>query len=257
MTKRSPARAQDGFSLVELMVAITIGLIIVLVLIQVLISNRAGNRLQDNLTRLQEDGRFAVELISRVIRMNGYQGDTANEWLLGPLSAANGGLTPLDASDNDTNGMDTIRATYSGTADGFVRDCHGNVVPAGTRVMNRFSVSAANELQCAVSTDDGATWQTLVIIDRVEGLHLLYGVDTNGDGAANQYVTAPNVADMETVVSVRVGLLLVTRDDFIAAGVDSRDYLLLDETLHAGAAAPGDRRMRRVVSATINLRNHT
>lgn len=67
-------RHQQGLSLTELMVAVTIGLILTMGMIQVFSGNRQGYRMQEALSRLQENGRFAVMFMEKDIRMADYRG---------------------------------------------------------------------------------------------------------------------------------------------------------------------------------------
>ncbi len=67
-------RAQSGFSLIEIMIAITLSLLLIAGVLQIFLSTRATFRMQDGLSRVQESGRFAVEMMSRDIRMAGYAG---------------------------------------------------------------------------------------------------------------------------------------------------------------------------------------
>ena len=70
-----PSAARNrGFSLVELMVAITIGLIITIAVAQVFLQSQATYRVDEGLARAQENGRFAVEFVSRELRHAGYYG---------------------------------------------------------------------------------------------------------------------------------------------------------------------------------------
>jgi len=64
-------RYQDGFTLVELMVAIFLGILIVGALLSSLISNKDSLRVSENLARIQENSRFALELMSRDVREAG------------------------------------------------------------------------------------------------------------------------------------------------------------------------------------------
>ena len=251
----SRLRAQGGLTLIELMVAMTIGLILMGVAMNVFMSTRETHRVVNNLARLQENGRFAIDQISQIVRMTGYQGNSASQWVMGPLTQATSGINRLVGTDNDTNGSDTISVTYRGTADTFIKDCHGIDVGAVDTVINQYAVSANNELTCGVSKN-GAAVQTLVVVDGVEALHVMYGIDSNNDDAADQYVTSPNVADMEDVVSVRVALLLMTQDASLVSQNDTATYTLLDETVYDGATPANDRRMRRIVSGSVALRNH-
>jgi type IV pilus assembly protein PilW len=247
------SRTQRGFTLLELMVAMVLGLMLMAVAIQIFIGNRDIHRFNNNLARVQENGRFAFGQIARVVRMTGYQGDSAAAWVLGPMSLVNGGVTALAGTDNATNGSDTFTLAYQGAADNFIKDCHGAdvpTVPIGSVVTNTYALDAGNQLTCAVSLN-GAAAVTLPVIDGVEAMHVLYGLDTDDDDAANQYVTAGNVADMEDVVSMRVSLLLRTLDDNLIGVTDTGTYAILDETVDP----VDDRRLRRVFTTTINLRN--
>lgn len=63
---------QSGYTLVEIMVALTLGLVVMLGVIQVFISTQQSARIQQAASRMQEDGRMAMALLSRYFRMGGY-----------------------------------------------------------------------------------------------------------------------------------------------------------------------------------------
>jgi type IV pilus assembly protein PilW len=65
---------QRGLSLVEIMVALAVGAVLLTGVIQIYASTKATYRLQDNLARLQENGRFALDFLTRDVRMAGYHG---------------------------------------------------------------------------------------------------------------------------------------------------------------------------------------
>ncbi len=67
---------QRGLSLVELMVAITIGLLLLAGVIQVFASTKQTYRVHEGLSRVQESGRFAMEFLTRDLRMAGFWGCT-------------------------------------------------------------------------------------------------------------------------------------------------------------------------------------
>ena len=67
-----------GLTLVELMVAITIGLIILAAVARLFVTSRSTYTLEEGLARVQESGRFAMEFLSQDIRMAGYAGCNAN-----------------------------------------------------------------------------------------------------------------------------------------------------------------------------------
>lgn len=67
-------RLQSGFGLIELMIAMTIGLILLGGIGYVFIGSRAAFRTTENLSRIQENARYALDMMSRDIRMAGYVG---------------------------------------------------------------------------------------------------------------------------------------------------------------------------------------
>ena len=63
--------AQAGVSLVELMIAITLGLVAVGAAMSIFLANRKSFALVEGLARVQENARFAVDMLSRDIREAG------------------------------------------------------------------------------------------------------------------------------------------------------------------------------------------
>jgi type IV pilus assembly protein PilW len=63
-----------GFSMVELMVAMVIGLMMLAAISTVLVNSKKNYTTQDSLSRLQENARFAMQLLTRDLRMAGYFG---------------------------------------------------------------------------------------------------------------------------------------------------------------------------------------
>lgn len=67
-------RSVAGFSLVELMVAIAISLLLLAGVVAIFSSSRVSYESTDQLSRVQETGRFALEAISRQVRSAGFGG---------------------------------------------------------------------------------------------------------------------------------------------------------------------------------------
>jgi len=92
------------------------------------------------------------------------------------------------------------------------------------------------------------------LVDGVRNMQFLYGLDTNGNGSADEYRTASEVDAMPvsngwpTVVSVRVSLLLVSQDNFLT---HTRQELRFNGALYK---AP-DNRMYAAFGDTVTLRN--
>lgn len=63
-----------GFSIVEFSVATLIALIVMAAVTQIYLSSRTTYGVEEGLSRVQENGRFAIDFISRDVRMAGYTG---------------------------------------------------------------------------------------------------------------------------------------------------------------------------------------
>lgn len=72
----SPHATQRGLSLIELMIAITLGFIVVAAVGYLYLGSRQSFRTTDNLARMQENARYALDTMARDIRMAGSLGCT-------------------------------------------------------------------------------------------------------------------------------------------------------------------------------------
>lgn len=70
---------KKGFTLVELMIAMVLGLILVAGVIQIFISNKQAYRVTDAHSKLQDNTRFALDVLSRDVRSAGFNGCRAIE----------------------------------------------------------------------------------------------------------------------------------------------------------------------------------
>lgn len=95
-------RFQKGLSLVELMIAITLGLILMTGVIQLFISSKDTFRTQQAVSRVQETGRLAVEFINRDLRMAGFTG------FRGRISAISNKIAPVNYANDYVNGVSVI-----------------------------------------------------------------------------------------------------------------------------------------------------
>ncbi len=65
---------QGGMTLIEIMVALMIGAFLLAGVMQIFLGSKQTYRMQDNMSRMQENARFAMEFLSRDIRMADYWG---------------------------------------------------------------------------------------------------------------------------------------------------------------------------------------
>ncbi len=105
----------------------------------------------------------------------------------------------------------------------------------------------------AGASGEPALWRSengtdIELVDGIEQMQILYGLDTDGDDFPNQYVTIDNVPDTYDVMSIRLMLLVRSDSDFLAEA--SQTY-----TYNGATVTPADRRLRQVFQTTIALRN--
>jgi len=89
------------------------------------------------------------------------------------------------------------------------------------------------------------------LVSGVETLQILYGVDTDGSNAADDYIPADEVADWDTVVSVRFSVMTRSPSDVLDEE-NSRSFDMLGSEVTQ--ANNGDRRVRLVSVSTTALR---
>jgi len=224
------------------MVALATGLILMTGIIQFYVSNKQTYRAIDANSRIQENARFAMDLLSRHIHMAGYRVDTATD-PFGDFPLPNFTGHPLAAGEVIGGSATDVVIRYQ--ADGVVEDCAGSgVIAAGTPVVVHFSLDGNNALQCQTSLGGPVS-----LISRFNQLAFLYGVDTDGDGSANCYDDAvalnannPTVCGVsldtpwKEVVSLRVRFVLEAEQNYLSVA--------------------GNQPLRKSYSTTISFRNH-
>ncbi len=364
--KSNTIPSQYGLTLVELMVALVLSMLLLIGIIQIFQGSKMSYRSQEGLSRIQENGRFAVDYVSRRVRMAGYLGCLRDATLYNNLNNPNNfpvdlGVGILGFEANGTAPGDTYSITASdpppsasatdwspsleaslvnkvlpGTdvvvvrfaspdeiprsdpvndsAQIFVQntaeveigeilvltDCQKasvfqvtNVTPTGgggsldVVHSNSGTVTPGNatptwgpeqsygrdsqlmRLQTfvfyigqgasgrpalfqerLVSNGAAAALQSEELIEGVENMQIVYGVDIDADRQVDRYVTANAVTDWTQVVSARIALLLRSVDESTA------DLDTQTQTLFGTIVDPvDDRRLRNVFATTVTVRN--
>jgi type IV pilus assembly protein PilW len=227
---------QRGFTLIELMIAGLLGLILTAGMIQIFIGSSQTFRVQRAISEVLDKGRTATNFIVSEIENAGFGGDG----LVASAFATMPNNVVFDAGTTDGTGAvnDSIRIQYTG-----IRDCTGAAVAAPFLVVNTFDV-VAGELRC-----NGQP-----LINGVESFHILYGVDTDGNGFVDQYMTSTRaiaLGNTTNVSAVRFEMLVASQQTRVFSENVSRDYKILDEA----AVNYNDQRLRRNFSATVLLVN--
>ncbi len=104
---------QLGVSLIELMIALVIASLLILGLVEVFAASRTAYQLSEGLSRVQENGRFAVDYIQRDFRLSGHLGCVNDQARFLPENDA--GTRSAIASTFLTQ-TDQIANSYAGSA---------------------------------------------------------------------------------------------------------------------------------------------
>lgn len=210
-------RAARGFTLVELMVTISIALFLLGGLITILQTVRRTYVSQQAQVQLQDQQRFAVTLLTDVIQSGGYFDNPTGDTILSALPA----VAPNFGSGQPffgTQGVavlpapgDTIYVRFrTASGDGII-NCSGSSNTAGADQVytNKFYVNpGTGQLMCVLTTG-GAAAAPVPLVSGVVNLQIYYGVkravpasDYNVD--TYEQANAMQASDWDQISSVRV-----------------------------------------------------
>ncbi len=260
MSSSSFLKVQSGFTLVEMMIASVLGIALMGAVVQLVIENNRDFQLQENIATMQENGRFSLMFLKRLIRQGGYSGKIGN-WKGAIVFSGDNGSKDEGAEQKG----DSVVVAFEAKVDGVQnKDCAGNLVVDG-KVENRLYVSdngkLAGNLVCK-GNGEGSDEKPSTSISVVEGIdyfQVLYGieqVDSNKPachlGVVNQFLNATEVVKnklQNRVVSVQVALLFASKNDLLPA-VTSKNYSLLDKTFVAN-----DKKNRKIFKEIVFMPN--
>ena len=132
---RGPRNSQSGFTLIEMMISITIGLGILAGLVGVLATNSANSKSNDRTSELMTNGRYALNSIRRELREAGFRGYTwADPSTPGALGLTGGDNECLEAGAAQNAFVSNIRQGVWGSNDAnpFEASC----IPAANYAAN-------------------------------------------------------------------------------------------------------------------------
>jgi type IV pilus assembly protein PilW len=227
--KRTP---HAGFTMIELMIALTIGLFLMGGLLTLLQNNRRTFDSQSKLAVLQDSQRLAFTMLTDVIQEAGYFPDptlytAAGTLLAGTPSGAPGAMAVGQAMTGAASGTsqgDIITVRYTTASGDGILNCNGtsNATGANATYANTFKVNTANQLVC--SRENGVTY---LLVNNVYSLQILYGVDASGTSpGADTYMTAAQVTSWPSVISVRLQLTFFN-PLYVAGGTGQPQYIQL------------------------------
>lgn len=173
------ARKAAGFTLIEMMISITIGLGIIAGLMTVLVSNSSSSRTNERTSELQTNGRYALNSMKQELRQAGYRGYT---WA-------------------EPNAMSTVMGSVSGecleagaVAGSFVSNIHQGIW--GENNSNPFSANCIPAASYA--SDASGKGDDVLVVRRLAGVpaatlaaNTVYFHSSYGVGEVFRGTTAP------------------------------------------------------------------
>lgn len=146
---------QRGLTIVELMISVTLSLILIAGIFQIFSSSKQSYRVQDNLGRLQENARFAMDLLTYDIRMAGNTGCNKNA----NISYQVAGLTPIGSGIQGFESTDmpmTMLAAEGLTAANVIAGTDSILIKgAGGNSSDLTQASTATTVVADINTADG------------------------------------------------------------------------------------------------------
>jgi type IV pilus assembly protein PilW len=282
-----------GFTLIELMISLTLGLVIMLAAMQLLLTNQMSFNLQSGMGNVQENGRFALDYINSTVRSAEYSENIANPTigiiteiseLPGITSAAlvtRNDLTSLGKGKSDQ--LVTRMWVSQTMIDAGFRDCEGNAVATPRFVVTRYFVRADLPAgsTAALACDAGSYQQDAVEMDKVgasfnygddgivllstlDSFQILYGVaavpaPTLGQRYPVRYLNASEytailpISSRPNIVSLRAGLL-VRSNEKVGTNISTLpDVKVLEKTISGSDL--NDKYIHRLFTSTLALRN--
>lgn len=281
--------SQQGFTLIELMVSLVLGLIIVAAATMLFIAGQKSLALQQGAADIQDNANFALNYITKDIRMANLNNSTAtmNASLanggivfsttnLAGISTANVSQSAVSGTSNVTTGSDQLTIQYLPQQTGGF-DCEGKeITSTSVYVVQRYFVrqdsnigsnetaATALSLVCAAGRSNdmtafnGDTGQ--IIMKRVDYFRVLLTVQNSAgnlrDMSISDYITNAPTA---RILGVKLGVL--TRSNQ-SVGVDSninlsKTFTVLDQpvNLNSTIQSATTKNLRQVVIQAVAIRN--
>ena len=173
-----------GVTLIELLIGLVICGIVIAGIYRVFMAQSKAYSIQDQVVEVQQSVRSAMELISRDLRMAGFDDDS--------IASAISITEPIANPINDHS----VTVNY---------EYYDRTIPQFQKhTVAYWRDDASSRLIRQLSINDEARLQE-TLLENAEELNFVYGVDVNEDGALDEWVSAGDIGTAK-VVAVRVAL---------------------------------------------------
>ena len=271
-------RAQDGRTLIEILVAITIGLMLTVGILSIFGANRQTYRASSDLQRMQAAGQLALDRLAYQVRMAGY-GQIVGDFtsVSNPTSFTgnpvwvcwSGFNDPVQAIETPacvpplppgTTQPDALQVRYqvenaAAVGSGENRDCLGfKVDPDGSGIrtaQNRFYIATSNGVRTLMCAGNGLAPAPL--IPNVEDLHIRLRLGDPFTRAQQVVEDLVGFTDWGRVIGVELCVQVVSEGTGLVEGGTTAG--VQNGTDCRGAAFAQDGRLRRTFTQAVTLRN--
>jgi type IV pilus assembly protein PilW len=227
---------QRGFTLLEIMIAMTIGLFLAGALVTVVQTNKRVFLNQNQLEQMQDGQRMAMTLMADVIQSAGYFPDpTSNS--VGSTLVAGGTFANSQTITGQYSAAtpgDNISVRYMTASGDGILNCSGlsNTSGANTIYVNQFAVVPGVPSGQLVCTMNGTPY---TLVNGVTNLSVLYGVKTNVAAAGNnvdEYLNASQMSaiNWQNVISVQISLTFLN-PLYSAAGQGQAQFITVQRVV--------------------------
>lgn len=214
-------RRQNGFTLIELMVALLIGLFLLGGMTLMVQDNRRAFASQNSMAQLLDSERMAMTMVTDIIQSTGYFPNprttiAANAMPAFATYSMAAGQPIYGTGNGGLPGTDTIVARYQTNSGDGILNCSGVANGSGgaQQYINRFYVqvnAGVSQLMCDLTV--GGVTTPYPLVNNVKGISIQYGVNSAGSGNnVDSYMTATQVSangDWNNVISALVTLTFV------------------------------------------------
>ena len=230
----------NGFSLIEMMIAMTIGLLIVAALTAVVISSGRSSRANDRTSELQSNGRYALDALKRDLQSAGYYGlsgrgvdqaviNLPQDCYAGFASNINQRVWGSNDGVNTFNASCIPPANYAGSDILVIRYASLNSFPAVASIapptdptgINGFANTGANTLFFRAAYQINQLFQTAAIPsftflpqrDHIVQVHVYYIAPWTVSANEN-----PQIPSLRRLVLDNTGAMV---DQLVASGIEN------------------------------------
>jgi type IV pilus assembly protein PilW len=237
----SLSRSNQGFTLIELMVAMVVSLLALAAIYSTFQSQHQSYQLQRETADMQQNIRTAMYYMQREIRMVG------NDPLkLGPFGFTNAGNNTMTFTED-------VRGDIAGATTQIQNSPDGDVGDPDENITYSFIDSDADGIPDSIArTDNNAAPPVVpqIVARNIDALDFVY---LNGNSAVIPFVgTTIPAANRSQIRFVQITIVAHTKDQLMYVTSNNRTYL--NQRNLPVFNAPGDNRSRRILTATINCR---